>query len=163
MTNLDLETGLPELPEDHFFRVSQDVVKIIQRTPDTPWMDERVFSSTHGKVESRVIDREVGSFWGPKIVQVVQKREVERILVVFVTPNTREHVMAAVGDPKSKHYTPEHRFPASFKDEAEVLATAIAAVEGWEEQKFRRRLIGDYPPKKLVHEEKVEEDETPSS
>lgn len=163
------DTGLPELPEDYYWRVKYNSVEIRKNLPDTEWSElypygDYYFYDDDDRTEqtperrTREVEKTVavkglfGKRHKTKTVSVVEKRYVDRSALVFSQDNdysgqtrtTRPHY---VGD--SVYIAPELiRLPLPVTRE-NLTALCEKALEGWNTEKATKELLGDYPPKTL--------------
>lgn len=112
MTEIDLTTGLPALPEDHYWRLEKYGVSIRKHLSDTPWQRVRDFHWGFGfsdihtfkngyKVETKTVSEEVqiqkelSNFWPwnkkryetvTEVQEVIYERHVKRTKEVVSVP-----------------------------------------------------------------------------
>lgn len=127
MIDIDETSGLPRLPEGYFWRVGEYYVEVREWKPDTNWELERDYQRSYnysGRVETReVIVRPGSPFRREKKRKEfrVTNRSVEAYTIYPPDPVTREN----------------------------VASLCEKALQEWTERENRKKIYGDYPPKKL--------------
>lgn len=140
---IDLTTGLPEVPEDMFWRVRE-------RRGDR-WEEYQ-----HGYVvelmrKSRIKLYEQRKFLGIFTIKPIMTEEEsdsliasEWILITRFEPSDKykkETQVAKARCAQLRELTPEL-----------ILETAVKVLEKYEDLELRRKFLGDYPPKTLTKE-----------
>lgn len=136
---IDDATGLPKLPEDHFWSVYPNRVVIRKSLPPTEWSKVRRtgFVDYLGREETRSTSVQ------PKNLFKKEKVEKEYRLV-----NRYEEVAHMVSDPTGEVIQHRNGFEEVLREpvtKENLLALCEKATDKWEAQK----IYGDYPPKKF--------------
>lgn len=154
MRKIDDATGLPELPEGYFWRVEKQSVSIMEKRPDTEWY-ATYSPSPHiepGREYRDAVSTVTRKAWGlfPVTRTVVSKetRIVNRSQAV-VTQKTEE-----TGEKYTVRGTIRYdniRMPdQEFKLHKDLTREDLIPLCEKALEKFdNRKLLGDYPPKKL--------------
>lgn len=138
---IDPNTGLPELPEGYFFRVTSWDVQIRKTYPDTKWLTSdprgnwdsyRVYSDKETRTVARGIEESKRTWRGRQKVtrtrNVKEFRFVNRSKLVYSARPTEED-----GEITKKN----------------LLELATNAYIKYAEMKENESIRGDYPPKKF--------------
>lgn len=159
MTNgIDLNTGLPELPEGYFWRVKQKSVSIMRTLPDTKWFEEGNLISISPNEEFRDVSKPVtvkilGIFPVTRTVTVKECRIVNRSETV-VTQDTELSGEFYPDEEDIRYYhTLGAKVPSRVQLHKDLTREDLIPLCEKALQKLDAlELLGDYPPKKLeVH------------
>lgn len=123
--NIDESTGLPELPEDHFWRVNPSAIDVYRRLPDTEFEKyQRYLSNDYFATKSERIEEIRKSFFGLKRTMYV--KYVNRSQYVYGASYGEDNVTRA-----------------------NLLERAINIRKEMLEYEENQKIMGEYPPKKF--------------
>lgn len=149
MTTIDPATGLPELPEGHFWNIEENRISIHKTLPDTGWESRdhnygyNYSYDEEGARETRevVIPLEPGRRGIKRERTETQYRYVNRHIAVKTSRyGDWDYVGVSWGWSSTK---PD---PVTKEN---IVARCAKVLEDWNEETERQKLYGQYPPKRL--------------
>lgn len=135
----DQDTGLPQLPEDHFWRVEERLIHIMKLLPDLEFVasnqtDPELYHTRFADYRKMSLDREPKTETYRTIFGRYKQRVVERWVYRYWEGAKRVYTL-------SWEYVEPNNPDNLWERCCEVL-------EKWERQQRAENTWGDYPPKK---------------
>lgn len=145
MTNIDETTGLPKLPEDHFWRIEENRIQIMESGEWTEWGAPEPYYYEPDEKESR------------EVIETVSIGVGRRVRIPNGNPPKEEHRYLTHISKYSKRYGKwgyklsigEYLLDGNPVTPDNILERCTEVLQEWEDEKKRKELYGDYPPKKL--------------
>lgn len=167
MTKLDLLTGLPRLKEpDLFFRVKETSVELVRRLPDGDWYIDgspydnpdrynRVqYESRETETRTRDTSYDKKRWWGTERVRGTKRepyaRNIGRTEVVASAVGKKIGTRKMVADSFGGFPRYEEVDVYETVTKKGVIALAEQALQNYKDEQKSKRLLGDYPPKRLI-------------